>query len=85
MPAIILERPLFVRERSDGLYRVSTYLAFKLLSELAVGLLVALVFSLLVGGCAGEQAGRHSGYGQCECHVHAGGMQQSEEPWTPPT
>jgi hypothetical protein len=43
-----LERPIFVRERSDGLYRVVTYLIFKLTEELILGGLVAIVFALLV-------------------------------------
>ena len=30
VPALILERPLFLRERNDGLYRVITYLSFKI-------------------------------------------------------
>ncbi len=30
VPVIILERPLFLRERNDGLYRVITYLSFKI-------------------------------------------------------
>ncbi|KAF8057935.1 ABCG31 [Scenedesmus sp. PABB004] len=34
LPSIGLERPLYIRERSDGLYRPVTYLVFKLLDEL---------------------------------------------------
>lgn len=48
VPAIILDRPLFVRERSDGLYRAGTYLAFKMFGELALGALVALAVALMV-------------------------------------
>lgn len=36
VPSIVLERPLFVREQSDGLYRVSTYLAFKMIEEFSL-------------------------------------------------
>ena len=36
IPAIVLERALYVRERNDGLYRPVTYLAFKLIDELAL-------------------------------------------------
>ncbi len=33
VPAIMLERGLYVRERHDGLYRPLTYLMFKMLGE----------------------------------------------------
>lgn len=29
LPCLILERPVYVRERADGLYRPITYLAYK--------------------------------------------------------
>lgn len=45
VPAIVLERPLFTRERNDGLYRVITYLCAKMVDEL----LLALVFSGIFG------------------------------------
>ncbi|GLC39039.1 hypothetical protein PLESTB_001286600 [Pleodorina starrii] len=48
VPAIVLERRLFVRERSDGLYRVFTYLAAKLVEELILSLIITLVFSTYV-------------------------------------
>lgn len=48
VPAIVLERPLFVRERSDGLYRVVTYLSYKICEELGVALLSSLIFSNVV-------------------------------------
>ncbi|GAB4821435.1 hypothetical protein N2152v2_008481 [Parachlorella kessleri] len=47
-PTLVLERPLFVRERNDGLYRVITYLCAKMLEELGLALLSSLVFSNLV-------------------------------------
>ncbi|GAB4818157.1 hypothetical protein N2152v2_005203 [Parachlorella kessleri] len=47
-PALVLERPLFVRERNDGLYRVVTYLCAKMLEELGLALLISLVFSNIV-------------------------------------
>jgi ATP-binding cassette subfamily G (WHITE) protein 2 len=48
VPAIVLERPLFVRERSDGLYAVITYLLYKIIEELGVALLSSLIFSNVV-------------------------------------
>ncbi|KAI3436016.1 hypothetical protein D9Q98_002073 [Chlorella vulgaris] len=48
VPSIVLERPLFVREQSDGLYRVSTYLIFKLIEEFVVAFINSLVFSNVV-------------------------------------
>lgn len=48
VPAIVLERPLFIRERSDGLYRVITYLTSKMIEELGVALVSSLIFSNVV-------------------------------------
>ena len=48
MQAIVLERPVFVREQSDGLYRVITYLTFKVLEEVVLALTSSVAFSLLV-------------------------------------
>jgi ATP-binding cassette subfamily G (WHITE) protein 2 len=48
IPAIVLERALFVRERNDGLYRVITYLCAKMLEELGIAFIVSLVFSNVV-------------------------------------
>ena len=48
VPAIVLERPLFVRERNDGLYRVITYLCAKMLEELGIAMLNSLIFSNVV-------------------------------------
>ncbi len=42
------ERRLFLRERADGLYRVYTYLAAKLIEEIALALIITLVFSAYV-------------------------------------
>ncbi len=48
MPALVLERALFAREWGDGLYQVATYLAAKMVDELA---LVGWLFvCLCVGG-----------------------------------
>ncbi|GAB4821434.1 hypothetical protein N2152v2_008480 [Parachlorella kessleri] len=47
-PALVLDRPLFVRERSDGLYRVITYLSHKMVEELVLALLLSIIFSALV-------------------------------------
>ena len=48
MQAIVLERPVFVREQSDGLYRIITYLTFKVLEEVVLALTSSVAFSLLV-------------------------------------
>lgn len=48
VPAIVLERPLFVRERNDGLYRVITYLCAKMIEEMGIALLNSLIFSNVV-------------------------------------
>ncbi len=48
LQAIVLERPVFVREQSDGLYRVITYLTFKVLEEVVLAVASSVVFSLLV-------------------------------------
>lgn len=45
VPALVLERSLYVRERNDGLYRPITYLLSKLIEEL----LLAAVSSAAVG------------------------------------
>jgi ABC-type multidrug transport system ATPase subunit len=37
VPALFLERGLFQRERADGLYTVTTYLAYKMFDELVIG------------------------------------------------
>jgi ATP-binding cassette, subfamily G (WHITE), member 2 len=46
--AIKLEYNLFTRERNDGLYRIITYLLFKLLTELIITFIASLVFSVAV-------------------------------------
>ena len=38
MPSIVLERPLFYRERDDGCYPVAAYVAHKAIEEGAIGL-----------------------------------------------
>lgn len=48
VPAIVLERPLFVRERNDGLYNVLSYLVYKICEELGVALLSSVIFSNVV-------------------------------------
>eukprot|EP00887_Chlorella_sp_A99_P008260 scaffold12.g8260.t1 len=48
VPSLVLERPLFVRERNDGLYRVGTYLASKMVEEVGLALVNSLVFSNIV-------------------------------------
>ncbi|KAK9831908.1 hypothetical protein WJX81_008083 [Elliptochloris bilobata] len=48
VPAIVLERPLFMRERSDGLYWPVTYLVAKLIEEFAIVLVLSVVFAAIV-------------------------------------
>lgn len=48
VPAIILDRALFQRERSDGLYRPITYLLFKLCEELVIVTVVSPVIACYV-------------------------------------
>ncbi len=48
VPSIVLERPLFVREQSDGLYRVSTYLSFKMIEELSLAFINSIGETSLV-------------------------------------
>lgn len=48
MPAILLERPLFVRECNDGLFRVVTYLGFKLFEEFSVQFVLCLPIAAMV-------------------------------------
>lgn len=43
-----MERGLYIREQSDGLFRPITYLVFKMIEELTLVLAVSLVFSSLV-------------------------------------
>ena len=44
----MLERPVFVREQSDGLYRSITYLTFKICEEVVLTTLTSIAFSLIV-------------------------------------
>jgi ATP-binding cassette subfamily G (WHITE) protein 2 len=48
VPAIVLERPLFLRERADGLYSVGSYLAAKMAEELGLALCSSALFSCIV-------------------------------------
>ncbi|PSC72752.1 P-loop containing nucleoside triphosphate hydrolase isoform B [Micractinium conductrix] len=48
LPCLIVERPVFLRERADGLYRPITYLVYKVTEEVAVGTLPAVAYSALV-------------------------------------
>ena len=53
MPSIVLERPLFYRERDDGCYPVFAYVAHKAIEEGAIGLLVTLVGQAIVYAVVG--------------------------------
>ena len=48
MPALTLEKPLFVRERADGLYRPITYLISKFFDEIFITIFASLAFSAFV-------------------------------------
>jgi len=48
IPAIVLDRPLFLRERADGLYTPLTYFAFKMTEELTLAFLSSPVFASMV-------------------------------------
>lgn len=48
VPALVLERSLFVRERADGLYRPVTYLLSKMIEELVIAFVNTLVFGAVV-------------------------------------
>jgi hypothetical protein len=48
VPALSLEKPLYVRERNDGLYRPITYLLAKLFDELFITVFASLVFACAV-------------------------------------
>ena len=45
---MVAERSLFTREKSDGLYRVSTYLLAKMFDELIIATLATLVIAAFV-------------------------------------
>lgn len=45
---IKLEYNLFIRERNDGLYRVITYLLFKMFTEMIIVFFASLIFSCAV-------------------------------------
>ncbi|KAK9904972.1 hypothetical protein WJX75_006687 [Coccomyxa subellipsoidea] len=47
-PTLVQERPIFYRERSDGLYKAVTYLVAKLLEEVIVALVQSLIMSCIV-------------------------------------
>ena len=48
MPVLVIERPVFLRERSDGLYRPITYLVYKAVEELAVAWAASIPYCLLM-------------------------------------
>ena len=48
VPALTLEKPLYVRERNDGLYRPITYLLAKIFDEIFVTIIASLIFSAFV-------------------------------------
>lgn len=47
-PTISLERRLFYRERNDGLYRTTTYLACKMVEELIIMVAFSVIVSVMV-------------------------------------
>lgn len=48
MPALVLERPLYIRERNDGLYRPITYLCFRVVGEGVVAFFISITTSVIV-------------------------------------
>jgi len=48
MPSLMLERPIFVRERADGNYNVISYLSFKVVEEFVVSVPVSLLFTVVL-------------------------------------
>jgi hypothetical protein len=48
VPALTLEKPLYVRERSDGLYRPITYLLAKFFDEIFITVFASVLFSVFV-------------------------------------
>lgn len=48
VPALVMERRLFVRERHDGLFRVSTYLAMKMVEEIGIALVGSILMTVVV-------------------------------------
>jgi ABC-type multidrug transport system ATPase subunit len=48
MPSLMLERPIFVRERADGNYRVFSYLLYKVVEEFLITIPVSLLFSVAI-------------------------------------
>ena len=57
IPTLVMERPLFVRERSDGLYLASTYLASKLVEELSIAAIASCISSVWIFYCIRLQVG----------------------------
>ncbi len=45
---LVLERPVYVRERADGLYTPGTYLLYKLVEEGIIASIVSAVLSVAV-------------------------------------
>merc|ERR1712157_688584 len=48
MPSLMLERPIFVRERADGNYRVFSYLLYKILEEFLLTIPISLLFTVVI-------------------------------------
>lgn len=48
MPSIIMERPLYIRERSDGLYIPLVYFLFKMTEELLIATVISPIFAAMI-------------------------------------
>jgi hypothetical protein len=48
VPALVLERPLYIRERNDGLYRPITYLCFRVIGEGVVAFIISIITSIVI-------------------------------------
>lgn len=58
IPSLVLERPVYLRETADGLFRPITYLTHKILEEISIAIFVSIAFSLIVYFCVHLQARR---------------------------
>lgn len=48
VPSLVLDRPLFLRERADGLYRVITYLVHRIVEEAALAIPLSVGVAALI-------------------------------------
>ena len=51
IPSLVLERPVYLRETADGLFRPITYISHKIAEEVSLAVCTSLVFSTIVYFC----------------------------------